>query len=141
VPKFDKEGFRRLNQLTGDRITVEKLSEWLGIGKGTADLILRYAEEDITAIQVCAGAFQMPLGGVIGHGQNSIQKYFFFHSNHAAVLVFEDSSLFKSLAICSGHRLYPHHSTYISLSSSDMISRTPTDCVWYIPRCSIRYFP
>ena len=74
VPKFDKEGFRRLNQLTGDRITVEKLSEWLGIGKGTADLILRYAEEDITAIQVRAGAFQMPLGGVLGHGPNSIQK-------------------------------------------------------------------
>ena len=74
VPKFDKEGFRRLHQLTGDRITVEKLSEWLGIGKGTADLILRYAEEDITAIQVRAGAFQMPLGGVSSHGQNFAQK-------------------------------------------------------------------
>ena len=71
VPKFDKEGFRRLHQLTGGRITVEKLSEWLGIGKGTADLILRYAEEDIAAIR--ARAFQMPPGGVGSLGQNFTQ--------------------------------------------------------------------
>jgi len=63
--KFDEEGFRRLHQLTGDRITVEKLLEWLGIGKGTADLILGYAEEDVAAIR--AGSFQMP------HGQNLMQ--------------------------------------------------------------------
>jgi hypothetical protein len=68
VPKFDKEGFRRLHQLTGDRIMVKKLSEWLGIGKGTADLILRYAEEDIMAIHT--GTFQMLFGG---HGQNLMQ--------------------------------------------------------------------
>ena len=60
VSKFDKEGFRHLHQLTGDRITVKKLSEWLNIRKGTADLILRYAEEDILAIH--GGAFQMPFG-------------------------------------------------------------------------------
>jgi len=63
--KFDQEGFRRLHQLTGERITVEKLLEWLDIGKGTADLLLRYAEEDTAAI--CAGAFQML------HGQNLTQ--------------------------------------------------------------------
>ena len=68
VPKFDKEGFRRLHQLTGDRITVEKLSDWLGIGKGTADLILGYAEEDVAAIR--AGTLQIPLGNVDSHGQN-----------------------------------------------------------------------
>ena len=54
VPKFDQEGFRCLHQLTGDQITVEKLSEWLGIGKGTADLILRYAEEDIVLMRISA---------------------------------------------------------------------------------------
>ena len=74
VLKFDKEGFRRLHQLTGDHITVEKLSEWIGIGKGTADLILRYAEEDIAAIRVHVGASQMPLTGIIGHGRDSLQK-------------------------------------------------------------------
>ena len=71
VPKFAQEGFRRLQQLTGDRITVEKLSEWLSIGKGTADLILRYAEEDIAAIH--AGAFQMSPGAGSSHGQNPMQ--------------------------------------------------------------------
>jgi len=70
VPKFNEKGFRCLHQLTGDCITVEKLSEWLGIGKGTADLILRYAEEDVVAI--CAGVFQMPYG-CSGHGQNLMQ--------------------------------------------------------------------
>ena len=55
--KFDKEGFRRLNQLTGARVTVEKLSEWLNIGKGTADLLMGYAEEDV---ELCkAGNFTM----------------------------------------------------------------------------------
>jgi len=63
--KFDQEGFQHLHQLTGEHITVEKLSEWLDIGKGTADLLLRYAEEDTAAIH--AGAFQML------HGQNLIQ--------------------------------------------------------------------
>jgi hypothetical protein len=46
-----------LHQLTEAHITVKKLSEWLSIGKETADLILRYTEEDILAI--CKGAFQM----------------------------------------------------------------------------------
>lgn len=63
--KFKDEGFRDLNQLTGERITIENLSKWIGIGKGTADLILRYAEEDTAAIR--AGVFQMP------HGQNLTQ--------------------------------------------------------------------
>ena len=61
APKFDKEGFRHLHQLTGDHITVEKLSDWLSIGKGTAYLLLMYAEEDVMAI--CAGTFQMPFTG------------------------------------------------------------------------------
>ena len=72
VPKFDKEGFQCLHQLTGDCITVEKLSEWLDIGKGTADLILGYAEEDIAAIR--AGAFQIPFGATGSHGENLMQS-------------------------------------------------------------------
>ena len=60
--KFKDEGFRDLNQLTGEHITIKNLSKWIGIGKGTADLILRYVEEDTAAIH--AGVFQMP------HGQN-----------------------------------------------------------------------
>ena len=50
---------------------MEKLSEWLSIGKGTADLILRYAEEDIAAIHV--GAFQMPLSTSSIYGQGPMQ--------------------------------------------------------------------
>jgi hypothetical protein len=55
LPKFNTEGFRRIHQLTGDRITVEKLAEWVGIGRGTADLLIRYAEEDTELVR--AGRF------------------------------------------------------------------------------------
>ena len=57
---FDREGFCRIHQLTGDRITVEKLSDWLGIDKGTADLLICYAEEDVEYVWV--GTFTMALG-------------------------------------------------------------------------------
>ncbi|KAM6492687.1 hypothetical protein JOM56_012411 [Amanita muscaria] len=43
---FENEGFATIDQLTGPQITIEKLSEWLGIGRGTADAIIRYAESD-----------------------------------------------------------------------------------------------
>jgi hypothetical protein len=64
--KFDKEGYRRIHQLTGDRITVEKLSDWLSIGKGIADLLIRYAEEDVELVK--AGTFSMVFadGGTFG---------------------------------------------------------------------------
>jgi hypothetical protein len=67
-PKFDREGFRRINQLTGSRVSVEKLSEWLSIGKGTADLLIQYAEEDMERVR--AGTFSMALvdvGDLGGH--------------------------------------------------------------------------
>jgi endonuclease III-like uncharacterized protein len=32
-------------------MTVENLSNWLGIGKGTADLIIQYAEEDMALVR------------------------------------------------------------------------------------------
>jgi hypothetical protein len=57
APKFDFEGYRRIHQLTGDRISVEKLSDWLGIGKGTADLLIQYAKEDVDLVR--AGKFTM----------------------------------------------------------------------------------
>jgi hypothetical protein len=57
--KFDQEGYRRINQLTRDRMSVEKLSDWLKIGKGTADLIIQYAEEDMELVK--AGTFSMEL--------------------------------------------------------------------------------
>lgn len=58
--KFDQQGYRRINQLTGDRMSVEKLSDWLSIGKGTADLLIQYAEEDMGLVN--AGTFSMVLG-------------------------------------------------------------------------------
>ena len=57
--RFDQEGYRRIHQLTGQRITVEKLADWIGIGKGMADLLIRYAEEDVELIK--AGIFTMDL--------------------------------------------------------------------------------
>ena len=40
-------------------MTVEKLSEWLGIGKGTADIIIELADEDVELVE--AGRFSMTL--------------------------------------------------------------------------------
>lgn len=48
---FDVEGFVTIDQLVGPQVDIKKLSEWLQIGKGTADLILRYAEIDISLIK------------------------------------------------------------------------------------------
>ena len=70
VPTFDHEGFQRLQQLTEDWISIKKLSAWLSIGKGTADLIIRYAEEDIMAIH--AGTFQISCGAGGSHGQDAM---------------------------------------------------------------------
>jgi hypothetical protein len=49
--KFDQQGFRTIDQLTGSRMSVENLSNWLEIGKGTADLIIQYAEEDMALVR------------------------------------------------------------------------------------------
>jgi hypothetical protein len=38
-------------------MTVKKLSDWLMIGKGTADLIIHYTEEDMELVK--AGTFMM----------------------------------------------------------------------------------
>ena len=55
--KFALEGFSRLHQLISDCITLEKLSEWFSIRKGMADLILRYAEEDVQSLKKLSQCF------------------------------------------------------------------------------------
>jgi hypothetical protein len=57
--KFEHQGFRCINQFISGRISVEKLSDWLVIGKGTADLIIQYAEEDMKLLH--SGKFMMDL--------------------------------------------------------------------------------
>lgn len=57
--KFDKEGYRTIDQLIGSRMSVENLSNWLGIGKGIADRIIQYAEEDMAYVR--DGNFTMDL--------------------------------------------------------------------------------
>ena len=57
--KFDKEGYRTIDQLTGSHMSVENLSNWLGIGKGIANLIIQYAEEDMSLVR--DGNFTMDL--------------------------------------------------------------------------------
>ena len=49
--KFEQQGYRTIDQLTGSRMTVENLSNWLEIGKGTADLIIHYAKEDMVLVR------------------------------------------------------------------------------------------
>ena len=49
--KFDRQGYRTIDQLTSSRMSVENLSSWLEIGKGTADLIIQYAEEDMGLVR------------------------------------------------------------------------------------------
>ena len=68
--KFEKEGFRTIYQLSSNRINVEKLSEWLCIGKWTVDLIIEYANEDIKLLR--EGKFTMSLLEMdIGEGGSS----------------------------------------------------------------------
>lgn len=59
IAAFNQHGYRRMNQLTGSRMTVEKLSQWLSIGVGTADLLIQYAKEDVALIK--NGLFSMKL--------------------------------------------------------------------------------
>lgn len=56
---FKTEGFRHLVQLTSGRTTVEQLSTWFKIGKGTANLIIGYADEDIVLVH--DGKFTMDM--------------------------------------------------------------------------------
>ena len=53
------QGYQTIDQLTGPQMSVENLLNWLEIGKGTADLIIQYAEEDM--VLVSNGKFIMDL--------------------------------------------------------------------------------
>jgi hypothetical protein len=57
--KFRAQGYRTIDQLTGTRMSVENLSNWLEIGKGTADFIIQYAKEDMAFVR--EGNFTMGL--------------------------------------------------------------------------------
>jgi hypothetical protein len=58
---FQGEGFFAVNQLVSDHVTIEKLSNWLGIGKGIADLLIDYAQRDVESIKL--GTLSARLGG------------------------------------------------------------------------------
>ena len=49
--KFNEQGYRQINQLSGDQMSMEKLSSWLNIRKGTADLLIQYVEEDMMLLK------------------------------------------------------------------------------------------
>lgn len=57
--KFDNEGYRTIDQLIGNRMSVENISDWFGIRKGIADLIIQYVEEDMALVR--DGNFTMDL--------------------------------------------------------------------------------
>ena len=54
---FEEQGYRTIEQLMSTQITVVDMSTWLGIGKGTADLIIQYADEDMNLVR--NGMFRM----------------------------------------------------------------------------------
>jgi len=56
--QFEAEGFRRLDQLFGNIVSVEDISRWLSIKKGVAVTILNYANDDMALVR--AGKFTMP---------------------------------------------------------------------------------
>ena len=47
---FDEQGYWTIDQLTSARMSVENLSSWIKIGKGTADYIIQYADEDMALL-------------------------------------------------------------------------------------------
>jgi hypothetical protein len=55
--KFDEQGYQTIDQLTRNQMLVQNLSNWLHIGRGTADLIIQYAEEDMALVR--EGKFTM----------------------------------------------------------------------------------
>ena len=66
IPKFSDQGYRRIDQIT--RATVEQLLDWLGIGKGIADLLIAYAKEDVRLVS--EGRFSMPIAAGNNGGDN-----------------------------------------------------------------------
>ena len=66
VGKFEREGYQTIDQLTSSRVTVADLSSWLNIGKGTADLIVTYADADMVLAQ--NGTFK--LESALGSGDS-----------------------------------------------------------------------
>ena len=58
-----------INQLTSGCMSIENLSSWMNIGKGTADYIIQYADEDMVLMN--NGEFKMvDLPNVGGSGDN-----------------------------------------------------------------------
>ena len=66
IPKFSDQGYRRIDQIA--RATVEQLSDWLGIGKGIADLLIAYVKEDVRLVS--EGRFSMPIAAGNNGGDN-----------------------------------------------------------------------
>ena len=66
---FDAQGYWTIDQLTSARMSIENLSSWVKIGKGTADYIIQYANEDMALVN--EGKFAMQdLPNVDGPGDN-----------------------------------------------------------------------
>jgi endonuclease III-like uncharacterized protein len=57
--KFGEQGYRTIDQLMSSRMSIKNLLGWLGIGKGTADYIIQYADEDMVLVR--NGRFTMDL--------------------------------------------------------------------------------
>ena len=55
IPKFSDQGYWQIDQITW--ATVEQLLDWLGIGKGIADLLIMYAKEGVRLVS--EGRFSM----------------------------------------------------------------------------------
>ena len=64
---FKAQGYQTIDQLTSGCISIENLLSWINIGKGTADYIVQYADEDMVLVN--DGKFTMvDLPNVNGSG-------------------------------------------------------------------------
>ena len=66
IPKFSNQGYQQIDQIAW--ATVEQLSDWLGIGKGIADLLIAYAKEDVKLVS--EGRFSMQTAAGNNGGDN-----------------------------------------------------------------------
>ena len=69
ILKFSDQGYWQIDQIT--QATVKQLSDWLGIGKGIADLLTMYVKKDMRLVS--EGRFSMATTAVNNGGNKTDQ--------------------------------------------------------------------
>ena len=72
IPNFSDQGYRHIDQITC--ATVEQCSDWLGIGKGIADLLSMYVKEDVRLVNEGRFSMAMMVGNDVSGGSGTDQQ-------------------------------------------------------------------